>query len=123
MESFAKDRKTPVRLHIHGAAFVEKAGDEETLERAAFRAAGQGVGGRTTRARAYHAKRYWGGGLRFTDYIFKVIDLPDARLPGKRMCMTRDMIQGAREFYEFAAFGYDAGARGRTKRGTMVALP
>ncbi|MFZ4380520.1 MAG: hypothetical protein ACOYO0_00960, partial [Sandarakinorhabdus sp.] len=66
MESYAKDRKTQVRLHIHGAAFVETEAQGENLKRAAYRAAGQGVAGRSTRIRAYHAKEYWGGGLRFT---------------------------------------------------------
>lgn len=108
MEGYAMDRKSQVRLHLHGAAFIETEAQEEVLKRAAYRAAGQGVGGRSTRIRAYHAKEYWGGGLRFTDYIFKVIDLPDTRLPGRRVCMSRSMTQGAQDFYEYAAFGEKA---------------
>ena len=123
MESYAKDRKTQVRLHIHGAAFVETLAQGEVLKIAAYRAAGQGVGSRDTRIRAYAAKVYWGGGLRFTDYIFKVIDLPDARLPGRRMSMTRSMTQGAREFYEFAAFGEKAQDRSRASRAVKVTTP
>jgi hypothetical protein len=123
MESYAKDRKTQVRLHIHGAAFVETEAQGEVLKRAAYRAAGQGVGGRSTRIRAYHSKEYWGGGLRFTDYIFKVMDLPDTRLPGRRLAMTRSMIKGARSFYEYAAFGINAESRSRASRGVRVELP
>lgn len=123
MESYAKDRKTQVRLHIHGAAFVETLAQGEVLKRAAYRAAGQGVGDRDTRIRAYSAKSYWGGGLRFTDYIFKVIDLPDARLPGRRMSMTRSMTQGAQDFYEYAAFGEKAQDRSRPLRAVKVTMP
>lgn len=111
MEGFAKDLKSQVRLHLHGAAFIETEAQGEVLKHAAYRAAGQGVGGRSTAGRAYHSKEYWGGGLRFTDYIFKVIDLPDTRLPGRRVCMSRSLTQGAQDFYEFAAFGIAAQAR------------
>lgn len=68
------------------------------------------------------SKRYWGGGLRFTDYIFKVIDLPDDRLPGRRMSMSRSMTQGAQDFYEYAAFGEKAQDRPRTSRGVKVVI-
>lgn len=122
MESYAKDRKTQVRLHIHGAAFIETEAQGEVLKRAAYRAAGQGVGGRSTRIRAYHSKEYWGGGLRFTDYLFKGVDLPDARLPRRRVCRSRSMTQGAQDFYEYAAFGEKAQDRPRALRAFKVKL-
>ncbi len=123
MEGYAKDQKTQVRLHIHGAAFIETKAQGEILKRAAYRAAGQGVGGRSKRIRAYHEKEYWGGGLRFTDYIFKVIDLPDGRLPGRRVSMSRSLTQGAKDFYEYAAFGENAHDRPRALLPVRVSLP
>lgn len=99
VEGWSKHTKAPTVLHIHGAAAIYNDGDGDNIEQAAARAAGHGLRGFSRQPRAVHGDEFTRAGPAYINYLFKSVKRPDARLPERRLTMSRSVVDGAREFW------------------------
>jgi hypothetical protein len=99
VEGWSKHTKAPTRLHIHGAAAIYESGDGEKIEAAAARAAGQGLRGRKYQPRAVHSDPFTRAGPAYINYLFKSVNRRDARLPERRLTMSRSVVNATRDFW------------------------
>lgn len=99
VEGWSKARKVQVKLHIHGAVFMDGPSEEAKVMDAIAKACGQGLRGVKRERRSVHGKLYWRDGPRYVDYLFKSVKRPDDRLSRRRSHMSREAVGAAREMW------------------------
>ena len=99
IEGWSKKRKSEVRLHIHGGAFIAESGDGPKIVAAVASACGQGSGGRSREPKAVHHKIYWKEGRAYINYLFKSVRRKDHRLDRRRVHMSQEATGAGREMW------------------------
>jgi hypothetical protein len=100
IEGWSTRTRAPTMLHIHGAAASYDTGDDEKIKLAAARAAGHGIKGFANIPRAIHGRPFVIERAGYANYLFKAARRHDDRLPHRRLTMSREMVGGARSFWE-----------------------
>jgi hypothetical protein len=99
IEGWSKHTRSATRLHIHGGAAIYEPNDPMLIEKAAARAAGQGIRGYSYQPRAVHGDRYRPAGPAYINYLFKSVTRRDDRLPDRRLTMSRSVVTATRDFW------------------------
>ena len=99
IEGHQKGTAAPTHLHMHGAIASHSEKERKALRVALGKAAGHGVGGRSSVARARHTRWFTVIQAAYGNYLFKFTRRNDPRPDDRRLVMSRPMTQAAKMFW------------------------
>ena len=99
VEGWSKKTRAPTVVHIHGGAAIYEDLDDAKIEEAAARACGHGLKGYSRQSRAVYSQPFTREGPDYINYLFKSVTRRDARLPERRLTMSRSIVNATREFW------------------------
>lgn len=99
IEGWSKQARAPTIVHIHGGAAIYDDEEDEKIEIAAARACGHGLKGYSRQPRAIYGQPFTREGAGYINYLFKSVTRKDARLPERRLTMSRSVVAATREFW------------------------